>query len=296
MPRGQGCSDPSEEKADVLRDIARLTKTLYLAPGPGSKEKKASFVSASRALGINLERGTKQEYACGIAQAGQQFWDERCVSAGDTVTCIGLERVRAAAVALAGKRSKGLRRIADQFVQRRIKRIASEEISNLVGIRLRQLVLPEKVTVSPEAFNKTTPAADRRVLLEKALAGHRETLISLSRTFAGKCDQYEDRTSIDLLLRFSVRRGLLIEVKTLGGNPVETARSALAQIYEYRYRLDSPRKYGLRLAVCFDRPLGGPSWLLPFLTNDRGINVLWPLDSTFVIRGPDAGWIRRRMQ
>jgi hypothetical protein len=130
------------------------------------------------------------------------------------------------------------------------------------------------------------------VLLEKALVGHRDTLLRLSASLVRGCTQYEDPGSIDLLVKCASNRWLLVEVKTIGGNSVGVVRRALGQLYEYQYRLRPERRVNLTLAICFAKALTTPSWLLPFLTDDRAINVLWPTENGFEIHGPDTEWLR----
>jgi len=292
MPRGTGCSDSREEKEDVLREVARVTRTRFLPFGPGSKEKKASLVSAANALGVAITRGTKQDYAEAIVQAGRQRWDKSCWSTGDTVTCIGLERVRAAAVLLAINRLK-LRASAELFLLRESHVADADTRPSSPGrIHLRELREPKKSAVSLAAFLGSTSPERRRVLLEKALAGHRSTLAYLASAFNAPCAKYEDPESIDLLIRCPGRKRILVEVKTVFGDPVSAARRALSQVYEYRYRLGKPR---VVLGICFDRPIDRPDWLLNYLTKDRRINVLWTSGAGFVIKGPEAELFRAQM-
>lgn len=62
--------------------------------GPGSKEKKSSLEALGRFVGLDLERvATKAECGRRIAAIIDVVWDETCVSAGDTVTLDGLNRL-----------------------------------------------------------------------------------------------------------------------------------------------------------------------------------------------------------
>jgi len=62
--------------------------------GPGSKEKKSALVALGRFVQVDLET-VPGKHECGrvIAEALGVPWDESCVSAGDTITLIGLNRL-----------------------------------------------------------------------------------------------------------------------------------------------------------------------------------------------------------
>lgn len=279
-------------KEEIVRHLAYVTRTKFLRLGRGSKERKQSLVTAAKALGVSAS-GTKQQYAAAIAHAGGQTWTKACFSTGDTVTRVGLDRVLAAAVAL-GTSSERLDARVEQFLESQQAEAAVAEVkegtvSHPRVIALRTLRRARETAIKPEAFSRAAPPERRRVLLEKALKGHGETLDDLAAGLTEGCAAYEDPDSIDLLVRCGTRSPLLVEVKTLAGGVVTAARRALAQVYEYRYRFNEPSTI---LAICFDHRPTGVIWLLPFLTADRGINVLWKSSHGFQVVGPHTSEIQ----
>ncbi|MBD5785061.1 DUF262 domain-containing protein [Cellulosimicrobium terreum] len=62
--------------------------------GPGSKEKKSALIALGRFVQVDLE-SVPGKHECGrvIAEALSVPWDESCVSAGDTITLAGLNRL-----------------------------------------------------------------------------------------------------------------------------------------------------------------------------------------------------------
>lgn len=65
----------------------------------------------------------------------------------------------------------------------------------------------------------------------------------------------------------------IFEVKSQSEtNELAQVRSALSQLYEYRFRYER----GATLWIVLSRPLGAENdWLSPYLQDDRGIGVLW---------------------
>lgn len=70
--------------------------------GPGSKEKKSSIQALGRFVGLDLKDvPTKAECGLQIADLVDAAWDDTCISAGDTVTLTGLNRLLNGAVSWA---------------------------------------------------------------------------------------------------------------------------------------------------------------------------------------------------
>jgi hypothetical protein len=97
---------PAESKQDVADSISKLIRRPPRPLAPGSTEPKALFTDILDVLGEEL---SKPELAEAIALAGGQLWDDLGDSrrtdsgGGDTVTQVGLERVRAALRTLLGR-------------------------------------------------------------------------------------------------------------------------------------------------------------------------------------------------
>jgi len=77
---------------------------------------------------------------------------------------------------------------------------------------------------------------------------------------------------VDLAARIG-KEDFIVEVKSRGKNLREQVRRAISQLYEYRYLEDLPNA---KLVLLIESPLlGRDSWLLDYLTKDRGIYVIW---------------------
>lgn len=163
-----------------------------------------------------------------------------------------------------------------------------------------ELRLDEVSTLGPiqlvaGAFEAETDPAQRRLLLEKALGGHRALIKDLVQALrqdpSARC--YEDARSYDLLVRWP-DIDLLVEAKTMEGDSVSRVRLGLSQLLEYSYRLHVGHGISASLALAFDRPLEGPPWLEPFLEADREITLIWRAPNGFIARGPVAAILEAR--
>ena len=81
-------------------------------------------------------------------------------------------------------------------------------------------------------------------------------------------------------------------MKTIPDHAVGRARLALAQLYEYAYRLGNVLRDPI-LVLAADRSIRDPRWLRPYLIEDRTINVLWAEGMRLHIAGPDAAELHR---
>jgi Holliday junction resolvase len=276
----------AETKQAVLDEIAHLLRTPRRPLGPGSKEKKQFLRDIVRALSLGLDSAPSKPTLAGqIARALGMGWDNKCWSAGDTLTLVGLQRLR-----------DGVRRFR---VRRRAPRGPARDETELGVVdrirltRFRELPDPD---LRPDAYRVRGDPALQRALQEKALKGHRQTLNALARVLreaGARCR--EDRASIDLIAEWPDRATLLVEVKTAERSLVGRARMALAQLLEYAYRSKRQLRARPMLGIVFDRRPAGPKWLIPYLTRDRRLNVIWRENDSFWISGPDAKAIARRV-
>lgn len=86
--------ESARTKAEAVARMYFLGNRVVEPLGPGSKEKKSALVALGRFVQIDLEPVPgKHECARLIADAVGVSWDESCVSAGDTVTLTGLNRL-----------------------------------------------------------------------------------------------------------------------------------------------------------------------------------------------------------
>lgn len=86
--------ESARTKAEAVARMYLLGNRVAEPLGPGSKEKKSALVALGRFVQIDLEL-TSGKHACArlIADALDIPWDDSCVSAGDTVTLEGLNRL-----------------------------------------------------------------------------------------------------------------------------------------------------------------------------------------------------------
>jgi hypothetical protein len=92
--------ESASTKAEAVARMYFLGNRVPESLGPGSKEKKSALVALGRFVQIDLGH-VPGKHECGrlIADAVGVPWDESCVSAGDTVTLTGLNRLVDGAVA-----------------------------------------------------------------------------------------------------------------------------------------------------------------------------------------------------
>ncbi|MFC3687204.1 DUF262 domain-containing protein [Aquipuribacter hungaricus] len=86
--------ESARTKAEVVARMYFLGNRVAEPLGPGSKEKKSALVALGRHLQMDLEPvAGKHECARLIASALGVPWDDTCISAGDTITLTGLNRL-----------------------------------------------------------------------------------------------------------------------------------------------------------------------------------------------------------
>ena len=91
---------------------------------------------------------------------------------------------------------------------------------------------------------------------------------------------------MDLLVQGLKGVDVLLEVKTLGRHEVARIRAAIAQLYEYEYRMRKRLKNPV-LVVAVDRPIRA-RWLREYLTEGRGITLVWSDRGSLRAIGPGA--------
>jgi hypothetical protein len=92
--------ESARSKAEVVARMYFLGNRVVETLGPGSKEKKSALVALGRFVRLDLEDvAGKHECARLIAEELNVAWDDTCVSGGDTVTLVGLNRLVDGAVA-----------------------------------------------------------------------------------------------------------------------------------------------------------------------------------------------------
>lgn len=199
----------------------------------------------------------------------------------------------------------------DQAILFRLRRVAAGNQRNVVTlsaaeeeyaagssteISLRPVRLGDVGNIDPKAFSGPIDPARLRAMLEKALRGHRALLSELVTAFSTRPEAVclEARDSVDLLVRAPGQPPLLIEVKTISGHPVSRVRLGLAQLYEYAYRLLPELGPNPVLVLAVDRELASPPWLLPYLTQGRGVNVITRHPKGLTVVGPNAEAITAR--
>lgn len=86
-----------ELKEEIVREIADLLGIQHPGMSTGSKEPKQILLATNSILGLGLDpRLKKPDLAREIVEAAGGKWDPDCESTGDTVTTVGLVRVRQA--------------------------------------------------------------------------------------------------------------------------------------------------------------------------------------------------------
>ncbi len=86
--------ESARSKAEAVARMYLLGNRAVEPLGPGSKEKKSALVALGRFIRVDLE-SVPGKHECGrvIAETLGVPWDDSCVSAGDTITLIGLNRL-----------------------------------------------------------------------------------------------------------------------------------------------------------------------------------------------------------
>lgn len=274
-------------KQRLCGEIAHVISRPVRLVSEGYTEPKQTLIDIVEALELPISADVKKPW---LAQAIVEFaglrWEPEYDSrhtpsgGGDNIKVAGLECVFRAVLLL-----KQMRRAS-----RRSGAIAPEG-GAVRSIRLRKASTSPSKALAEDAFAERGDPMRRKLLLEKALAGHRELLVDLLGKFRlHGYDCRDDPRSVDLL---ASRRGchVLIEVKTVAASPVTVVRTGLSQLFEYAYRLrrefDAPV-----LVLAVDRPIRSPTWLVAYVTEDRGVNLLWREGKSLRIRGPHDSLLR----
>ena len=89
-----GAYESATNKASATARMYYLGNCVAEPLGPGSKEKKCALVALGRVVGLDLEHVARKS-ECGrlIAMEVGANWDDECVSGGDTITLVGLNRL-----------------------------------------------------------------------------------------------------------------------------------------------------------------------------------------------------------
>lgn len=130
---------PAESKAEAVARIYSLAGATPEPLGPGSKERKSVLVRLADALDLPVDvAATKPALGSQIASALGTTWDDRCYSAGATITLVGLNRLLEAATARLALEATRIRPTLprllagwDDFVPARSKLEAVNRISAL---------------------------------------------------------------------------------------------------------------------------------------------------------------------
>lgn len=109
------------------------------------------------------------------------------------------------------------------------------------------------------------------IRLERANTAHRNLVSDMRACLEGQGFRPEEGLLIDLLFRAGSRT-VIFEMKSVHADNIsKQVRSAVSQLYEYRYRHNMPDAdlcIVLSAALC-------DCWLVDYLTNDREILVCW---------------------
>lgn len=86
--------ESAQSKAEAVARMYFLGNRVVEPLGPGSKEKKSALVALGQFVGLDLSE-VAGKHECGrlIAERTGAQWDDSCMSAGDTVTLTGLNRL-----------------------------------------------------------------------------------------------------------------------------------------------------------------------------------------------------------
>ena len=279
---------PGSNKQRLCRDIARVIGRPVRVVSTGATEPKQTFVDVVESLNLPISTELRKPWlGQAIAEFAGLHWNRSFDSrhtpsgGGDNVKVAGLECLLRAAELL---RTRDIKPLAVQA--------ALAPGAKVSRIRLRPVAANRSRALAESAFAERTDPRRQRLLLEKALAGHHELLAALIRHFrnAGyKC--FEDPRSVDLIAEGQYLT-VLIEVKTVPGSAIDVVRSGLSQLFEYAYRLrrDLPNPV---LVLAIDRPVRSPRWLVPYVTQDRRVNIVWRNGTRMLVEGPDAPSLRR---
>lgn len=112
---------------------------------------------------------------------------------------------------------------------------------------------------------------------------HDSMVSFIARRCASKgAEVFEDRSSVDLFIRYRGRE-FLIEVKSITPhNFIHRLRVAIGQIKQYDYLL--PKKAERRLGLAFTAHIPDQSWTIPFVTSHLNMDLLTMTDDNLFVR------------
>lgn len=136
----------------------------------------------------------------------------------------------------------------------------------------------KEYTVRAESLSEEDQL-ERVRLLEKATQRHESTVFYLSENLRRYgIESYDDPNFYDLYAEVKPENGLLFEVKTVHKKNInKQIREAVSQLYEYRFRCKNDMADDVSLFICLDQDPREllDSWMVDYLGNDRGINLVW---------------------
>lgn len=141
------------------------------------------------------------------------------------------------------------------------------------------------------SITRPTQSERTKRALDFAVKEHRDTLETLIVTLKKKGYLPEQNTFIDLFTRLWSGPAIF-EIKSISqsrDNELSQVRHGVSQLYEYAYRHGYSGAASLWL-VFSSRP--STTWLVPYLTDDRDIHVMWREDGELV--GPSAHELVRK--
>lgn len=259
----------------------------------GSTEPREILEDIAAAIGVQDRRLPKPQFAEQLAHALGQVWDPSCDSrsapsgGGSTVTLVGLQRLR-----------EGVRGWIGPGARPPSHAAGDDAAAVTPDIELAPFTLVSDSNLRPDLYEMGGNAALERVFQEEdegAHSAHRRTLNLLASTLrAAGAECWEDRASVDLVASWVDSLSVLFEVTTIPEDAVGPTRLAVSKVLEYAYRLR--RRFSEPvLCIVYDRQPHGPSWLLPYLCEDRRINVIWLDAGALWIQGPEARLLAARV-
>ena len=157
---------PGASKQEVVDRLHRHIGIREEALGPGSKERKSTFLAVASTLEISVPQGArKPEIASSICNYLGGTWDETCESAGDTVTLSGLNRllelvelhfVRQEPLRPRSGKSEEAMNELDVDVDL-LEKDVDEELELAIAEQISQL---SQATLTPNEFGPPTAAVD----------------------------------------------------------------------------------------------------------------------------------------
>ena len=150
----------------------------------------------------------------------------------------------------------------------RLQRASSLQFSRL------EVSVPEDTTAIEEDTDNYVVSRAARAKLERANASHQHTLRMLTKHLETAGYLVEYNCLVDAYCRLKTGSAIF-EIKSITpDNERSQCRHALSQLYEYRYLHSLP---DASLWLVLSRPPQS-TWLVDYLMNDRGVEVLWVAD------------------